>query len=103
MKNLLAAVILSCSTAAWADSVTASWSAKCKSCHGEDGRGDTKMGKKEKVQDLTTAKWQSSHTDDQIRSAISDGVPDTKMKPFKEKLDAARIDELVKFVRGLKT
>ena len=102
MKNLLIAASLTFATASWADAATEAWSSKCKSCHGEDGKGETKMGKKSKVKDLSAGDWQAKHTDAQIRDAIADGIPDTKMDGFKKKLDAAQIDALVKYVRSLK-
>jgi|CXWL01.1.fsa_nt_gi mono/diheme cytochrome c family protein len=75
---------------------------KCKSCHGSDGKAQTKVGKEQHIDDLSTPKWQTAHTDDDIRDAITNGVPKTKMKPFKEKLTPGQIDALVKWVRGLK-
>ena len=91
------------STAASADPATETWSSKCKSCHGGDGKGETTMGKKSKVKDLSTAQWQSQHSDAEIRGSIADGIPDTKMKGFKDKLDDAQIEALVKYVRSLKS
>jgi mono/diheme cytochrome c family protein len=74
---------------------------KCSGCHGEGGKGDTKLGAKLKIPDLSSAKFQKRHTDAQIKGTIVDGVPDTKMKAFKEKLSESEIDEVVKFVRTL--
>jgi cytochrome c6 len=78
------------------------WRAKCKSCHGETGHADTREGKKHKIPDITTEKWQSKHSDPEIKDAITNGVKDTKMKPFKDKYSEAEIDALVKYVRGLR-
>lgn len=78
------------------------WTAKCASCHGANGKADTKLGKKHKVDDVTTAQWQSKHSDADIKKAIEDGVPGTKMKGFKDKLAASEIDALVKHTRSLK-
>lgn len=100
MKSLFAASMLF-AAAAWADP-TETWSSKCKSCHGEDGKGETKMGQKSKVKDLSASQWQSKHSDKQIRESIADGIPDTKMKGFKDKLEPEQIDSLVKYVRSLK-
>lgn len=80
------------------------WSKKCASCHGETGDGNTKMGQKHKIDDLTKAAWHANpkHSDESIRNAITNGVNGTKMAAFKEKLSAEEIDALVLFVRGLK-
>ncbi|MGA9525060.1 MAG: c-type cytochrome [Myxococcaceae bacterium] len=86
---------------AFAD-VTEVWTAKCKSCHGESGKADTAQGKKHKIEDMSTADWQAGHTDGEIKKAITDGVADTKMKAYGDKLSAAEIDGLVKHVRALK-
>ena len=104
MKKQLAVVLaLSLSGAAFAeDSVADTWKAKCKSCHGEDGKAKTKMGEKEKIPDFTNAAWQKRHSDDQIKDAITNGSKENaKMKPFKDKLTPEQIDGLVKYIRGM--
>lgn len=104
LNSALAAVaIVSLATAAQAapDKKTErTWKAKCASCHGAEGKGDTDQGKKLKVKDYTSAEWQASKTDDQLKKAIADGVPD--MDGFKGKLDEEQIGNLVGFVRSLK-
>src|SRR5229473_1273632 len=68
---------------------------------GRLGRGN--LEGKGKVQDLPWRRWQSKHTDQQIKDTITNGSEDNpKMKPFKDKLTAEEIDSMVKFVRGLK-
>ncbi len=86
------------------DETTTLWTKQCKSCHGMDGKADTEMGRKHKTPDMTTAKWQSNpkHTDAWIRDVIANGIPDTKMKGYAEKLTPAQIDALVARVRSLK-
>jgi cytochrome c553 len=104
MKMRFALVLaLSLSSAAYAeDSVADIWKAKCKSCHGEDGKAKTKMGEKEKIADLTDAGWQKRHSDEKIRDYITNGSKENpKMKPFKDKLTPEQIDSLVKHVRTL--
>ncbi|HZH03082.1 MAG TPA: c-type cytochrome, partial [Myxococcaceae bacterium] len=65
MKKLVlaAAMTLSFGGVAWADEIADAYKAQCKSCHGADGKGDTKVGKKEKVKDMTSAEWHASTTD----------------------------------------
>ena len=76
--------------------------AKCKSCHGSDGKADTKEGRKSKIADMSTSEWQSKHSDAEIKKVIAEGKADTKMKAYKDKLSDAEIDGLVKYVRTLK-
>src|SRR5207247_1898300 len=55
----------------------------CAKCHGPDGKGDTKMGKKLEIKDLTDAKTQAAFKDEEMAKAIKEGVKDgdkTKMK-----------------------
>ncbi|MCA9658983.1 MAG: cytochrome c [Myxococcales bacterium] len=71
--------------------------AKCKSCHGADGKGKTKFAEKHKVEDLTKSK--ASVT--KIAKAIREGVPDTKMKSFKSKLSEDEIQAVAAYVKKL--
>ena len=81
------------------------WKKKCKKCHGDAGKGDSKMGKKMKVADMTTAEWQKKYDDAAIKKAITEGVDrkdgDTKkkMKGYKD-LAAEEIDALIKLIRS---
>ena len=80
------------------------WEKSCTKCHGPDGKGQTKMGQKLNIKDLTDAKVQEAFTDDQAFKAIKEGVKDgdkVKMMPA-EKLTDDEIKALVAFVRGLK-
>lgn len=52
------------------------FNAKCASCHGKEGKGDTEMGKKRHARDLSDAKVQSGMTDEEITKAITDGIPE---------------------------
>jgi len=84
------------------------WKAKCASCHGADGKGQTEQGQKAGVADYTSAAWQKAHTDAQIKTAIENGVKREKggkkqeMEGFKDKLSGEQIDSLVVFIRSLK-
>ena len=83
------------------DTVAETWTAKCKSCHGPDGKAQTQMGKKEAIKDLSQSAWQKSKTDEEIRHVIAEGDPDNKkMKAYKDKLTPQQIDALVAYVRG---
>jgi len=102
-RRLLLLVSLCLSTAASAESSADLWKARCKSCHGEDGRAQTRMGQKEAIADLTQPAWQQSLSDTDIRKLIAEGSPrNSKMKPYKEKLTPEQIDSLVTYIRTLK-
>jgi len=96
------AVSLISSGAALADDAADNWKAKCKSCHGEDGKAHTRMGQKEKIADFTSPEWQKHNSDDSIRDVIANGSKENaKMKAFKERLSPEEIDGLVKYIRGM--
>jgi mono/diheme cytochrome c family protein len=84
------------------------WKAKCASCHGADGKGQTDQGQKMGIADYTAAAWQKSHTGAQIKTAIENGVNREKggkkqeMDGFKDKLTPEQIDSLVEYVQALK-
>lgn len=81
------------------------WENSCASCHGADGKAQTKQGKKLKVRDYTDAKVQAELKDEAMVTAILDGVKENgkeRMKGFKDEVSAAEAKELVKFIRALK-
>jgi mono/diheme cytochrome c family protein len=81
------------------------WAKDCAKCHGEDGKGKTKMGARLGVKDLTEAATQAALKDDAMRKAIKEGVKEdgkTKMKAFGDTLSDDEIKALVAYVRTLK-
>lgn len=86
--------------------VNENWNKHCASCHGKDGKGQTKAGKKADVKDLTDATYQASFTDERTFQQIAEGMKDKtgkeRMKPFRDKLSEQEIKALVSFVRTLK-
>ena len=68
----LAAVVVTASAA----DVKENWEKNCSKCHGPDGKGETKMGKKLEVKDFTDAKYQASLKDEDMFKAIKEGVKD---------------------------
>jgi len=83
------------------------WKAKCASCHGEDGKGQTEQGKKMAIGDMSTKDWQKKFTDAQLKDATLNGLKRDKggvkqeMEGFKEKLKPEQIDALVAYMRSL--
>ena len=81
------------------------WDKNCKKCHGEDGKGQTAMGKKAGAKDYTDAKVQADLKDDAMAKAIKEGVKKddaVKMKAFGETLSDDDIKALVTYVRAFK-
>ena len=81
------------------------WENLCASCHGADGKAQTKTGKKLKLKDYTDAKVQAEMKDADMAKAITEGVKvdgKEKMKAFKDEISAEEIKDLVAFVRKLK-
>lgn len=77
---------------------------QCAKCHGDDGKGDTKMGKKSGVKDYTDPKVQEAMKDDKAFKSLKEGMKDgdkTLMKPF-DTLSDDDIKALVKFMRTFK-
>jgi cytochrome c553 len=82
------------------------WSKDCAKCHGEDGKGKTKMGEKLGVKDYTDAKVQAEMKDADLAKAIKDGVKEkdsdkVKMKAFAD-LSDDEVKALVEQVRSFK-
>lgn len=81
------------------------WKSKCSACHGMDGKGATEKGKKMLVSDFTSAAWQSSRTNAELRKGIVDGVKATKngvkqeMDPYGPELEPAQVTALLGYVR----
>jgi cytochrome c6 len=74
------------------------YKAQCAGCHGADGSGSTPVGKSLKVQDLKKPEIQAT-TDADLAAAIEKGKG--KMPPFKGKLSAAQIGQVVDYIRSL--
>jgi cytochrome c6 len=105
----LALLTLSLSVAAgvsYAASAAENWDNECASCHGSDGKAQTKTGKKLKIRDYTDAAVQAELKDEDMIKAIADGVKadngKEKMKAFKDTFSADEIKDLVAYIRKFK-
>ena len=85
--------------AAFAADGAAVYKAKCASCHGPDGKGETATGKAMKLRSLASADVQKT-SDADLTKVISDGKG--KMPAYKGKLSADEIKALVAYIRTLK-
>jgi cytochrome c6 len=103
--SLLTAFFLAAAAAAQAATAADNWDNSCAKCHGADGSGNTKVGKKLKLKDYTDATVQAALKDEDMAKAIKDGVTEDgkeKMKAFKDDLSEAEINDLVAFIRKMK-
>jgi cytochrome c6 len=96
----LTAAVVSVSAA----DVKENWEKSCAKCHGPDGKGDTKLGKRAEVKDFTDAKYQASMKDENMFKAIKDGVKDGEKIRMKaaEGLSDEEMKALATYVRGFK-
>ncbi len=102
MLSVLGVVSLSLSTVALGMSEgERKFNAKCAACHGKDGKGQTTMGKKLKVKDLTDGAI-AKYTDDQLVKKIEVGDPAKKFPAFKGKLSEDEIRSIAVYLRTLK-
>lgn len=87
-----------------ADAAT-NWTEQCAKCHGADGKGETKMGKKLGIADLTDAAVQAKFTDADVLKFVKEGIKDKEgklaMKPI-EGLTDDDVKALVPVIRALK-
>lgn len=108
MKKLLVLIVAVCVVTALnakAADVKENYATHCTKCHGDDGKGDTKMGKKSGCKDYTDAKVQADMKDDKAFKSIKEGMKDGDkelMKPFADKLSDDEIKALIAYMRTLK-
>ncbi len=108
MKKQTSIIIIAALALSWtacSADVAALFEKHCVKCHGADGKGETKMGKKVGAKDLTDAKLQAELKDDNAFKAIKEGLKDKEgkiqMKPIEGATDE-EIKSLVGFVRTFK-
>lgn len=108
MKKMFAlglAALIVPAFAAHAAAAKETYDKDCAKCHGADGKGETKMGKKLGAKDYTDAKVQAEFKDEAGVKAIKDGLKDkegkTLMKPT-EGVSDADAKALVAYMRTFK-
>lgn len=84
--------------------IVRAWKAKCASCHGQTGKGDTPQGQEMKLTDMTSAAFKAKKDAD-LKDAILNGIKVDRggtavvMSPYKDELTPEQADALVAYVR----
>ncbi len=106
LKHIVFGAPLLIAAALVAAPVAENWENLCAKCHGADGKGQTKVGRKLQVKDYTDAKVQAEMTDEEIIKVTAEGVVDKKgkerMKAFKDELSPEEIKAFVAYIRKFK-
>ena len=106
MKKLLVlgiAILAVTALNARADDAKTIYENDCAKCHGTDGKGDTKMGKKLGAKDYTDAKVQEELKDDNAIKVIKEGLKDKEGKSLMKPsggLSDSDIKGLVAYMRA---
>jgi cytochrome c553 len=102
---LIAGLLLATGVALRAADAKENWTKHCAKCHGEDGKGQTRMGTKAGAKDYTDPKVQEGIKDEEAFKALEEGLTQEgkmKMDPFKDKLSDDEIKALIAHIRSLK-
>jgi cytochrome c6 len=79
------------------------WKAECASCHGPDGRSDTRAGKRVRAPDMTTPEFHAALPEGRAFKSLKEGIVDEKgsrrKKAFGEELSDEQIQGLVEYLR----
>ncbi len=102
---LLASSLVATATVGAAATDAENWDNHCAKCHGADGAGGTRIGRKLHLKDYTDAAVQAAMKDEDMFKAIKEGVFEgdkERMKAFKADLTDAEITDLVAYIRKMK-
>ncbi len=80
------------------DAGAALYKTKCAVCHGPDGKGETAIGKANKVRDLGSPEAQKQ-TDAELTAIIETGKG--KMPAYSKSLKPEQLKDLVAYIRSL--
>ena len=97
MKKLAVILAVALAGTALAEDGAALYKAKCASCHGAEGKGDTPVGKALKVKPLAGTKLSTG----EIEKVAAEGRPGTKMLAIKG-LSADQYKAIAAHVKTLK-
>jgi cytochrome c6 len=81
-----------------AQDAAAMYKTKCAACHGPDGKGETAIGRANKVRDLGSPEVQK-RTDAELTTIIETGKG--KMPGYAKSLKPEQVKELVAYIRSI--
>jgi cytochrome c553 len=99
---LIAAITVPVMSARAADG-KALYEKDCAKCHGADGKGETKMGKKLGAKDYTDAKVQADLKDEAGCKAIKDGLKDKDGKVLMKPAEGTSDEDIKALVAYMRT
>ena len=85
-------------TAQAQDAGVALYKTKCAACHGADGKGDTAVGKTNKIRDLGSPEVQAQNDAD-LTTIITNGKG--KMPAYGKSLKPEQVKDLVTYIRSV--
>ena len=98
IATVVVAPLLLCSRTRADDKSAATYKAKCVTCHGADGKGDTPAGKSTKVRSFADAEVVKA-SDDDLAGIIEKGKG--KMPGYGKSLKPDEIKDMVAYIRSL--
>src|SRR5438094_133509 len=90
---LFVAILALSAAPALAGDAKAIYEKDCAKCHGADGKGDTKMGKKLGAKDYTDPKVQTELTDEAAFKATKEGLKDKEGKVLMKPAEGTSDDD----------
>jgi cytochrome c551/c552 len=101
---LLTSILLTIpAVAVFAGDAKALYEKDCVKCHGADGKGDTKMGKKLAAKDYTDPAVQAALKDDAAFKAIKEGLKDKEGKVLMKPAEGTSDEDIKALVAYMRT
>jgi mono/diheme cytochrome c family protein len=103
LASLAVGLTLPASLQAADAAVLANYKKHCASCHGPDGKGETKMGRKAGAKDYTDKAIVAAIKDDVALGKIKEGIKEKGKeikKPFQDKLKDEEIVALIAYMKA---
>lgn len=91
-------LVIGAGSARAGDDAGAIYKTKCAACHGPDGKGETSVGKANKMRDLASADVQKL-SDDDLAGVIAAGKG--KMPAYGKSMKPEQLKDLVAYIRSL--
>ena len=98
LATVVAAAVLLCARTRADDKSAATYKAKCATCHGADGKGDTPAGKSTKVRSFADSDVVKA-SDDDLAGIIEKGK--AKMPGYGKSMKPDEIKDMVAYIRSL--